>query len=86
MRQILLLRQRNRLGTIPVHIGLLDHAREMYERGRSSMLQRLSIGTEFACWPFFLKDPCLKNLRGLSEFETLVSSLQAKYPDHLGLL
>ncbi|HEY1471559.1 MAG TPA: winged helix-turn-helix domain-containing protein [Candidatus Acidoferrum sp.] len=45
-----------------------------------------SVGSGFACWPFFLKDPCLKNLRGLSEFETLVSSLQAKYPDQLGLL
>ena len=44
-----------------------------------------SVGTGFACWPFFLNDPGLKNLRGLSEFETLVSSLQAKYPDHLGL-
>jgi DNA-binding winged helix-turn-helix (wHTH) protein/tetratricopeptide (TPR) repeat protein len=44
-----------------------------------------SVGTGFACWPFFLQDPCLKNLRALSEFETLVSSLQAKYPDHLGL-
>lgn len=40
----------------------------------------------FACWPFFLKDTCLENLRGLPEFDTLVSSLQAKYPDHLGLL
>jgi hypothetical protein len=45
-----------------------------------------SVSTGFACWPFFLKDPCLQNLRGLSEFEVLVSSLQAKYPDHLGLL
>ena len=45
-----------------------------------------SVGTGFACWPFFLKDPCLKNLRGLSEFESLISSLQAKYPDDLGLL
>jgi DNA-binding winged helix-turn-helix (wHTH) protein/tetratricopeptide (TPR) repeat protein len=45
-----------------------------------------SVGTGFACWPFFLKDPCLKNLRGMPEFELLVSSLQAKYPDHLGLL
>lgn len=40
----------------------------------------------FACWPFFLKDACLENLRSLAEFDTLVSSLQAKYPDHLGLL
>jgi len=40
----------------------------------------------FACWPFFLKDSCLQNLLSLPEFEVLVSSLQAKYPDHLGLL
>jgi DNA-binding winged helix-turn-helix (wHTH) protein/tetratricopeptide (TPR) repeat protein len=44
------------------------------------------VDTGFACWPFFLKDPCLKNLRRHSQFELLVSSLQAKYPDHLGLL
>lgn len=40
----------------------------------------------FACWPFFLKDACLQNVRSLPEFDSLVSSLQAKYPDHLGLL
>jgi DNA-binding winged helix-turn-helix (wHTH) protein/tetratricopeptide (TPR) repeat protein len=45
-----------------------------------------SVSTGFACWPFFMKDPCLQNLRSLAEFEVLVSSLQAKYPDHLGLL
>jgi DNA-binding winged helix-turn-helix (wHTH) protein/tetratricopeptide (TPR) repeat protein len=45
-----------------------------------------SVSTGFACWPFFVKDHCLKNLHGLPEFELLVSSLQAKYPDHLGLL
>ncbi len=45
-----------------------------------------SVNTGFACWPFFLKDDCLQNLRTLPEFETLVSSLHAKYPDHLGLL
>jgi DNA-binding winged helix-turn-helix (wHTH) protein/tetratricopeptide (TPR) repeat protein len=45
-----------------------------------------SVGCGFACWPFFLKDPWLKNLRELPGFEVLVSSLQAKYPDHLGLL
>jgi DNA-binding winged helix-turn-helix (wHTH) protein/tetratricopeptide (TPR) repeat protein len=45
-----------------------------------------SIDTGFACWPFFLKDPSLKNLRRHTQFELLVSSLQAKYPDHLGLL
>ena len=45
-----------------------------------------SVSSGFACWPFFLKDPWLKNLRELPAFEVLVSSLQAKYPDHLGLL
>ena len=45
-----------------------------------------SVGTGFACWPYFLKDPCLENLRGMPEFELLLSSLQGKYPDHLGLL
>jgi tetratricopeptide (TPR) repeat protein len=45
-----------------------------------------SVSTGFACWPYFLKDPCLENLRGLPEFELLISSLQAKYPDYLGLL
>jgi tetratricopeptide (TPR) repeat protein len=45
-----------------------------------------SVSNGFACWPFFLKDPYLKNLRELPAFEVLVSSLQGKYPDHLGLL
>jgi DNA-binding winged helix-turn-helix (wHTH) protein/tetratricopeptide (TPR) repeat protein len=45
-----------------------------------------SVSSGFACWPFFQKDHCLRNLRGLPEFELLVGSLQAKYPDHLGLL
>jgi DNA-binding winged helix-turn-helix (wHTH) protein/tetratricopeptide (TPR) repeat protein len=45
-----------------------------------------SVSSGFACWPFFMKDACLRNLRGLAEFELLVSSLQARYPDHLGLL
>jgi len=45
-----------------------------------------SVSGGFACWPFFLKDPHLKNIRELPDFEVLVSSLQAKYPDHLGLL
>jgi len=45
-----------------------------------------SVSSGFACWPFFLNDVCLQNLRSLSEFEVLVSSLQAKYPNHLGLL
>jgi DNA-binding winged helix-turn-helix (wHTH) protein/tetratricopeptide (TPR) repeat protein len=45
-----------------------------------------SVSSGFACWPFFLKDACLQGLRGLPEFETLVSSLQAKYPADAGLL
>src|SRR5262249_13484209 len=48
-------------------------------------LQR-SVDTGFACWPFFMKDRCLQNLRTLPQFESLVGSLQAKYPDQLGLL
>ena len=44
-----------------------------------------SVSSGFACWPFFLKDPCLRNLRELPGFAALVSSLQAKYPDHLGM-
>jgi len=58
-------------------LGRQDTAFEWLER---------SVSSGFACWPFFLKDPCLNNLRELLGFEVLVSSLQAKYPDHLGLL
>jgi DNA-binding winged helix-turn-helix (wHTH) protein/Tfp pilus assembly protein PilF len=42
-----------------------------------------SVSTGFACWPFFLNDPNLSNLRDLPEFESLVSSLQSKYPNHI---
>jgi DNA-binding winged helix-turn-helix (wHTH) protein/tetratricopeptide (TPR) repeat protein len=45
-----------------------------------------SVDSGFACWPFFLKDPGLKNLRGHPQFDLLISSLQAKYPYELGLL
>jgi len=45
-----------------------------------------SVSTGFACWPFFLKDPCLANLRGMPEFELLINTLQAKYPERLGVL
>lgn len=57
------------------------------ERTKSAFewLER-SVSTGFACWPYFLKDSSLQNLRKLPEFEVLVNSLQAKYPDHLGLL
>ena len=57
--------------------GRRDTAFEWLER---------SVSTGFACWPYFLKDPCLASLRSLHEFELLISALQAKYPDHLGLL
>ena len=60
--------------------ALLGNAKAGFE-----WLER-SVSTGFACWPFFMKDPCLNNLWGLEEFEVLVSALQAKYPDHLGLL
>ena len=57
--------------------------------GRSAVafewLER-SVSSGFACWPFFLNDTCLQNVRSLPEFEVLISALQAKYPDHLGLL
>jgi DNA-binding winged helix-turn-helix (wHTH) protein/tetratricopeptide (TPR) repeat protein len=59
----------------------------MLERRQAAFgwLER-SVSSGFACWPFFLKDPCLRNVRELPAFDVLVSSLQAKYPDHLGLL
>jgi DNA-binding winged helix-turn-helix (wHTH) protein/tetratricopeptide (TPR) repeat protein len=61
-------------------LGVLGRPTEAFE-----WLER-SVSTGFACWPFFMKDSCLQNLRNLSELDVLVSSLQAKYPDHLGLL
>ena len=45
-----------------------------------------SVASGFACWPHFLKDPWIRNVRELPAFDVLVSSLQSKYPDHLGLL
>jgi DNA-binding winged helix-turn-helix (wHTH) protein/tetratricopeptide (TPR) repeat protein len=61
-------------------LGVLGRSEEAF-----AWLER-SVSSGFACWPFFLKDRCLQNLLRLPEFEVLVSSLQAKYPDHLGLL
>jgi len=58
-------------------LGRRDVAFEWLER---------SVSTGFACWPFFLKDACLENLRTLPQFDLLISSLQSKYPDHLGVL
>jgi DNA-binding winged helix-turn-helix (wHTH) protein/tetratricopeptide (TPR) repeat protein len=61
-------------------LALLDRRQAGFE-----WLER-SVTNGFACWPFFLTDPHLGNLRKLTQFEILVGSLQAKYPDHLGLL
>jgi hypothetical protein len=61
-------------------LSLLNRADAAFE-----WLER-SVDTGFACWPFFLQDPGLENLRRHPQFDLLVSSLQAKYPDHLGLL
>jgi tetratricopeptide (TPR) repeat protein len=61
-------------------LSLLDRPGVAFE-----WLER-SVDTGFACWPLFLKDTRLRNLRRHAQFELLVSSLQAKYPDHLGLL
>lgn len=58
-------------------LGRRDRAFEWLER---------SVSSGFACWPFFLKDPCLQNLRKTPEFETLVSSLQARYSPDVGLI
>src|SRR5262249_32060687 len=56
--------------------GRTDTALEWLER---------SVDTGFACWPFFLRDPCLQKVRSLPRFEMLLSSLQAKYSDLGGL-
>jgi DNA-binding winged helix-turn-helix (wHTH) protein/tetratricopeptide (TPR) repeat protein len=56
-------------------LGRLEPAFEWFQR---------SVDTGFACWPFFRKDPYLQNLRSLPQFDSLVSSLQAKYPPSLG--
>jgi tetratricopeptide (TPR) repeat protein len=61
-------------------LAVLERPSEAFE-----WLER-SVSTGFACWPFFTKDPWLQNLHGLAEFDVLVSSLQARYPDQLGLL
>ena len=45
-----------------------------------------SVASGFACWPFFLQDPCLQNIRSTAEFEPLISALQARYPQYLGFL
>ncbi len=61
-------------------LALLDRTKGAFE-----WLER-SVDAGFGCWPLFLRDPCLERLRALPEFEVLISALQARYPDHLGLL
>ena len=38
-----------------------------------------SVDGGFACWPFFRRDPNLKNLQGLPEFGTIVDDLETKF-------
>ncbi len=38
-----------------------------------------AVETGLACWPFFLRDPCLRNLHQLPAFESLIQELQTKY-------
>lgn len=38
-----------------------------------------SVDGGFACWPFFRRDPTLKNLQGLAEFRTIVDNLETKF-------
>ena len=61
-------------------LALLDRTKGAFE-----WLER-SVDAGFGCWPLFLRDPSLERLRALPEFEVLISALQARYPDHLGLL
>jgi TolB-like protein/Flp pilus assembly protein TadD len=39
-----------------------------------------AVDTGFPCWPFFLRDASLNNLRDLPEFADLISSLQTEFP------
>ena len=42
-----------------------------------------SVHTGFACWPLFLRDPSLANVRELPEFDSLVDLLRTKYTEAL---
>ena len=55
-----------------VHAVLGDAVKAM------AWLER-SVDTGFACWPFFLVDPHLGNLRDEPEFKRLVADLERKY-------
>jgi|HubBroStandDraft_4_1064222.scaffolds.fasta_scaffold01108_2 TolB-like protein/Flp pilus assembly protein TadD len=39
-----------------------------------------AVDTGFPCWPFFLRDRSLQNLRGLPEFGDLIATLQSEFP------
>lgn len=39
-----------------------------------------AVDTGFPCWPFFLHDASLNNLRGLPEFGDLIATLQSEFP------
>jgi TolB-like protein len=39
-----------------------------------------AVDAGFPCWPYFLRDPSLSNLRGLPEFEDLIAGLQSEFP------
>ncbi len=39
-----------------------------------------AVDTGFPCWPFFLRDGSLNNLRGLPEFGDLIATLQSEFP------
>ncbi len=39
-----------------------------------------AVDTGFPCWPFFLRDRSLDNLRGMPEFGDLIATLQSEFP------
>ncbi|MGH9580473.1 MAG: tetratricopeptide repeat protein, partial [Terriglobales bacterium] len=43
-----------------------------------------AVETGFPCWPFFLRDTSLSNLRGWPEFEEFIASLRAEFPSSAG--
>ena len=51
-------------------LGRRQEALDWFER---------SVDGGFACWPFFRRDPNLKNLQALSEFQTIVDNLENKF-------
>jgi TolB-like protein/Flp pilus assembly protein TadD len=43
-----------------------------------------AVDTGFACWPFFLRDGSLDNLRSSLEFQDLIATLQSEFPPSVG--